>query len=389
MKRLIPFLCLALVAVACEMDAPTVPEDDLQLGVDCDDPKFEEHPKCGGGGETDAYDAIPLGEARSLSWAADLSERTAGVTLVTGYTEGSSGDPIATLWTVTDGAAVKATLPQRSGRGPSAAPGISDDGSLIVGYDAESMGGAGNAHFVGTEPIMWKAPFVSADPLTLPALHNDGGFARDVNNSGTIVGTSFDRYYHTRATVWDGYSGTVNRMLASFDESGSSEAFSVNNDGYVVGFGTTANANYPPWHAMLWAPDGTKCDLHVQSGWSDDIKTDAVGISDDLGDGTILIVGGGNSGSAVWQGDPTDCSSFQVLPMPSDVEFHGVSANHEAVGKTTSGKPHPVYFDLISSTLIAAGDKPGVANEINLAGEIVGWVDSKGSEIATLWIPRQ
>ncbi|MGD2216948.1 MAG: hypothetical protein PVJ64_09330 [Gemmatimonadales bacterium] len=49
MKRIIPFLLLAFVAVACEKDGPTVPIDELQLGVDCDE--RPDHPKCTGGDE--------------------------------------------------------------------------------------------------------------------------------------------------------------------------------------------------------------------------------------------------------------------------------------------------------------------------------------------------
>jgi hypothetical protein len=48
MKRVIPFLLLAFVAVACARDGPTVPIDDLQFGVDCD--RRPDHPKCSGGG---------------------------------------------------------------------------------------------------------------------------------------------------------------------------------------------------------------------------------------------------------------------------------------------------------------------------------------------------
>jgi hypothetical protein len=61
MKRIIPFLLLAFVAVACERDGPTVPVDGPQFGKgkpNCDeDPS---HPSCkddgGGGGDTAQLD---------------------------------------------------------------------------------------------------------------------------------------------------------------------------------------------------------------------------------------------------------------------------------------------------------------------------------------------
>jgi len=48
MKRIIPFLLLALVAVACERDGPTVPVDGPQFAKqkDCDDPAWQDHPSC-------------------------------------------------------------------------------------------------------------------------------------------------------------------------------------------------------------------------------------------------------------------------------------------------------------------------------------------------------
>jgi hypothetical protein len=51
MKRIIPFLLLAFVAVACERDGPTEPITNLQLGVDCNE--RPDHPKCSGGGGGD------------------------------------------------------------------------------------------------------------------------------------------------------------------------------------------------------------------------------------------------------------------------------------------------------------------------------------------------
>jgi len=53
MKRVIPFLLLVFVAVACDSDGPTVPIDGPQFAVDCENPKFADHPQCTGGGGGD------------------------------------------------------------------------------------------------------------------------------------------------------------------------------------------------------------------------------------------------------------------------------------------------------------------------------------------------
>jgi hypothetical protein len=47
-SKIAPLLLVALVAVACEEDGPTVPGDGLQLGVSCE--KHPDHPQCTGGG---------------------------------------------------------------------------------------------------------------------------------------------------------------------------------------------------------------------------------------------------------------------------------------------------------------------------------------------------
>ncbi len=56
MKRILPFVLLASVAVACNEDAPTVPSDGPQLAVDCTLEKFQNHPKCSGDEEPEPPD---------------------------------------------------------------------------------------------------------------------------------------------------------------------------------------------------------------------------------------------------------------------------------------------------------------------------------------------
>jgi uncharacterized membrane protein len=385
MKRIIPFLLLAGVAVACQDDGPTVPAVDPQFAKpDCvvDDT----HPSCkgDGGGDTGAYTATPLGKPKVVTKARDLSDPLGDDPLViSGVSEQANGDPVATVWTVTADAVTPTQLEPRAGRPVSTAPGINDDGDIVVGFDGSGMGGAGNIHIMEPEPLMWTGPNWEATPLDLDGDygHYDHGYARDVNNSGMIVGTSwiFIGYVAT-ATVWND-EGQVVAMYPSWDPAGDSEGKAINNEGYVVGFGTTENANYPPWHAQLWRPDGTYCDLHEISGWGEDRKSTAVGISDVMGDGTVLVVG-----TAVWQVNPETCALVWSWESP-DAGFHGVSLNWEAAGSTKSGKWLPALYDLQTSSVTVL-DNAGGALEVNRAGQIVGWVPFKGTDRAMLWTPN-
>jgi hypothetical protein len=59
MKRIIPFLLLAVAFGACQDEGPTVPSDGPLLAVDC--AKRPEHPKCPPEPEPDKqYSAIDL-----------------------------------------------------------------------------------------------------------------------------------------------------------------------------------------------------------------------------------------------------------------------------------------------------------------------------------------
>ena len=107
----------------------------------------------------------------------------------------------------------------------------------------------------------------------------------------------------------------------------------------------------------------------------------AVGISDVMGDGTVLVVG-----TAVWQVNPETCELVWSWESP-DAGFHGVSLNWEAAGSTKSGKWLPTLYDLQTSSVTVL-DNAGGAHEVNRARQIVGWVPLKGTDRAMLWTPN-
>ena len=87
MKKVLPFLLLALIALGCEKEGPTVPLDGPALAVDCE--KHPDHPKCSGEEPPDGgvYTAIdlecPYLQCRGV--AHDVSEPQGEVLHVVGW----------------------------------------------------------------------------------------------------------------------------------------------------------------------------------------------------------------------------------------------------------------------------------------------------------------
>ena len=86
-------------------------------------------------------------------------------------------------------------------------------------------------------------------------------FAYGINNSGQIVGASWDSSGNTRAFLDS--SGTM-QDLATLGGT-SAGATAVNDGGKVVGSSTTTGGNYPPSHAFLYS-GGTMQDLGTLGG---------------------------------------------------------------------------------------------------------------------------
>jgi uncharacterized membrane protein len=379
MKRIIPLLMLTFAFAACQDEGPTQPGDSPLFGKakDCDDPKWQDHPSCdGGNGDGDgAYTAIPLGEARVASKARDLTSDGA---LIVGWSEDAGGDPVAAVWTY-DETGMGGPFQLHSTSTISAAIGINDAGNIIVGG-----GGTGvwRGHWEGVVPVMWKPsddgwgdyeldPNDPADP---------GGWAVDVNASGVIAGHS-----GRTATLWNP-DGTVYMTLPSYETGGHSEALAINSDGYVVGRGYPVSMFFAEWHAMLWRPDSSYCDLHVAVGWGEDGTSKALGVSDVTADGTVFVAGAGADAAVIWKMDPDACQPIVLHESPS-AEAHDVSMSGEAVGVSGTNR-RPTHWDAAGNATLLA-DSEGYAFRINAAGSIVGFIKAKGTEQAMLWIPTE
>ena len=104
--------------------------------------------------------------------------------------------------------------------------------------------------------------------VDLGSLGGTYSVARDVNESGTVVGTSAvapgDPAFH--AFVWTSAAGM--RDLGTLGGT-DSEAYAVSDTGQVVGRSLTPGD--AAWHAFAWTPSSGMVDLVPLSGYTDSI----------------------------------------------------------------------------------------------------------------------
>ena len=388
MKRVIPFLLLACVAVACKEDGPTVPALHPQFGKpNCDiDPS---HPSCnggGGGGDTGAYIATPLGRPKMVTKARDLGEGPSIV--ISGVGEQDNGDPVGVRWTVTE-AGIDGPTPLLLGSFPvSEARGVNDAGTVIVGIVGSGMGGVGGAHILDQKPVAWSPP--SGSPVPLYIGDHRYGDAFDVNDDGLIVGTTGMSYSYSAATLWN-TDGSVYALMPPAMDDGLTMGMGINNEGYVVGYGSAMDPHGEPWHALLWRPgDGSytdaPCDLH-DAAWGEQSSA-AYGVTDVTSDGHVFV-NGASGGGVIWKVHVTTCD-FSVVHHLANAKVHDVAlvANEaQAVGMSAAGD-QPVRWLISTGDEVVLSDAQGYALAINRTGSIVGWTKFKGSERATLWKPN-
>jgi hypothetical protein len=384
--KIAPLLLVAFVAVACEEDGPTSPSDGLQLAVDCDDPKFQDHPKCGGGEEPpegNQYEAIDLQQTcrRCDGVAHDVSEPDAGTLYVVGWDDQPLGSPkVALVWTGTpadigsvDPVVLEAPV-EPFHYGGSLAAGINDDPPYTIVGEANG--------WYPSVPVVWRPEgggWATGEVLALGGY--DSGFTRDVNNDGMIAGRLFSES-DTVAVVWASPDAEPVPLFTPGDKSA---ALGLNNEGDVVGAvsGTAA----------LWKAEGhTYCDLHP-AGASESVVWR---IEDRVG-GNVLIAGRVSGRPAVWTVDAASCdftietiAGVPVRQYSRALDVRRVEGGWEAVGTfDTRGDVQPVvWFDNGNSSELLH-DKYGNALVINGDGHIVGNRQSKGLSRAVFWRRNQ
>jgi hypothetical protein len=217
-----------------------------------------------------------------------------------------------------------------------AADGTSDSLAVAVNAAGTSVGWADkyNGGSVGVRPVRWDAGSTAATELDVLGLTSfpfspvpqGYGEARDINGAGTAVGNveKYDAagsFKGGRAVQWDaGSTAAIELALlgTSTGGQGESDAYAINDAGFVVGYSFKYTAAGGPVgdRAVYWNPDGSVVDLNTlidpASGWT---LTTARGISDG---GWISGVGSFDPDGAGGQ-SPYDRMFLVQIPEPGSL----------------------------------------------------------------------
>jgi hypothetical protein len=388
MKRIIPFLALAFVALGCEKDGPTVPLDGPALALDCE--KRPDHPQCSGEEpppDGDVYTAIDLECPYILCQgvAHDISEPQGEQLHVVGWVYRNESPEIPVVWTGTpadigDVDPVVLELPE--GYYGSTPNGINDDPPYtIVGT---AFGRSPKA------PVVWEPAagggWQVGRVLALAAA--DSGHASHVNDDGKIAG----RLYFGPtgiAVVWP--SPTADPVQLYTPPGDISFARGLNNAGDVSGGVNSAGVIT----AALWTAEGTYCNLHPQG------ESSSIVWRMEERSGTEVLIAGRVSQQqpAVWTVDVANCGpdggGFTYEPIAGApagrysraMDVRRVAGGWEAVGTHDVDRYNVqplVWFENGASSELL-NEKYGNALVINSVGHIVGNREAKGRSQAVLW----
>jgi probable HAF family extracellular repeat protein len=219
---------------------------------------------------------------------------------------------------------------------------------------------------------MWNGT-ASIDLGSLGATGNRGSLANAINDSGQVVGYSFNDGEYAHATLWNGTS------IIDLAPSGrASMANGINDRGEIVGF--TQDRFEVKYHAALWN-SGSWTDLSSTLHYEYSSYAYAINES-----GQVVGTSGGINQStygAMWFG-----GGVTALPgLGGAVAVN--NSGHVAGLVLAGGVVHAAVWDGVTTAdLGAVGGvlATSYATDINNLGQVVGWSDIDGyHHRATLW----
>jgi probable HAF family extracellular repeat protein len=216
---------------------------------------------------------------------------------------------------------------------------------------------------------------VMHDGTRLQSLDRRSGQASGINDAGTVVGTTFDRSGHARATSW-GSDGE--RLLPTFGGS-DSYALAINNMGNIAGSATDAGGIA---HAFLSSSDSLVDLGDLGGGWSS-----AYGVNDSLDVVGYSMTSSGTFRAFMWSPE----RGMVAIPTLGGVNSYafGVNAGGSVVGAANTARGSNQAFLYSGSRLNSLGTLGGAqsfAYGINSLDYVVGYSDdAAGRSRAFVW----
>ncbi len=322
------------------------------------------------------YNRVDLGTlGGSSSYAAAISSGGA----VVGWSETSTRDNHAFLWTSAAGMVDLGTLP---GDRTSQAVAILDDSPT---GEMQVLGVSGGRAVIWTRSGSIQVLPVSAEGSASSV------FPQGFNARGDVVGFDSGVNFGQHAWIWSATDGKSELTSAGQTASAEGNASAINSEGValVSAAASTCTKDTQCWRSYLWSKSSGYLSLGVPH---DDFETSVTGLAIN---NVRTVVGWTERLGAVVAYRWTPATGFTVLPTYSSA-MYAYAAGVNDGGNTVGAALEPAG-SIVATLWPATGGvqklsprdpNPSVALAINAAGAIAGWATVPGgANHAVIWQP--